>query len=128
MKTVFLLLTLILIGYVVIHRERMYLRDPIATVYRDGAKVDGAEVFINYSNDVLVQVGHHMQMEEYLVQNWNGLPGVPLELKCVQSLGCLATADHAPMEPIHGATKAEMTNREISFRDGTGSALRVTLR
>ncbi len=128
MKTVFLVLTLVLLGWGVVNRERLYVRDPLATMYRDGVKVADAEVFINYSNDVMVQIGHHMQMEEYLVQSWNSVPGVPVELRCLQSIVCHAVADHAPMQPIAGATKAEMTDREVSFRDGGGAAVRITLR
>lgn len=128
MRTTFLLIALLIVGFIVINRERIYLRDPLAAVYKDEVKVDGAEVFINYSNDVLVQVGHHMQMEEYLVQEWNGIPGVPVELRCLQGIACHAVADHAPTVPIAGATKAEMTNRQVSFRDGSGAAIRITLR
>ncbi len=128
MKTVFLLLTLLLIGFVVVHRQRLYLRDPIAVLYRDEVKVEGAEVFINYSNDVLVQIGHHMQMEEFLIQQPNAVPGVPTELKCVQGVVCMAKTDQVAAEPLHGAAKAEMTNRQVSFRDGKGTLVRVTLR
>lgn len=128
MKTVFLVLTIVLVAFVAINRQRLYLRDPPGAMYRNDVKVEGAHVLINYTNDVLVQIGSGLQVQEYLVQGWSRVPGVPVELKCLEGLLCLAEADHAPIAPISGATRAAMTNREVSFADGAGAAIRITLR
>ncbi|NYF78500.1 hypothetical protein [Granulicella arctica] len=128
MRTILLVLTLVAVGYVAINRQRIYVRDPLGAVYRNEAKVDGAKVFINYSNDVLLQMGDGMQMEEYLVQGWNKMPGTPTELRCLQGLVCLTEADHAPMEPSVGASEAAMTNREVSFAENRATTFRITLR
>ncbi len=128
MKRLLLLLTLVLVGYIAVNRQRIYLRDPVAAVYRGGVKQGGDWVFINYSNDVLVEAGGVAPVAEFLVQGWNGVPGVPGELKCVLGMACLAAADHAPMVPLAGANLAAMTNREVGFVDGDGVAVRVTLR
>jgi hypothetical protein len=128
MKKILLLLTLILIAFIAINRQRIYLRDPLAAVYRNEVKQDGAWVFINYSNDVLVQTGGVQTTGEYLVQGWNNTPGSPAELKCLLGLACLAETDHAPMTPFPGAKPATMTNRQVAFKDGSGTAVRITLR
>ncbi len=128
MKTVFLLIALGFAVFVAVHRERIYLRDPLGVVYEDGVKQEGSQVYINYSNDVLVQFGTGLHIEEYLVQNWNGIPGVPVELRCLQGLVCLSQADHAPTAPLPGASRAQMSNREITFIDSEKVSVRVTLR
>jgi hypothetical protein len=128
MKRLLLLLTLVLVVFIALNRQRIYLRDPLGTVYRNEVKQDGAWVFINYSNDVLVQSGGITAVQQYLVQGWNGIPGTPVELKCLLAIACLAQEDHAPMMPLAGATKAVMTNRQVSFADGSGTVVHITLR
>ena len=128
MRTFFLVLTLVAVGFIAVNRQRLYLRDPLGAVYRNDVKQPHTRVFINYSNDVLVQHGENLQMEEYAVQGWNGVPGVPVELKCLQELACLASADHMPMSPLAGSTRAQMTNRQVSFTDETNKSVRIVLR
>ena len=128
MRTILVFLTLLAVTFIAINRQRLYLRDPLGAVYRNDVKQESARVFINYSNDVLVQQGDATRMVQYLVQGWNGVPGVPAELKCVQGMVCLAPADHAPMVPLLGASRALMTNRQVSFTDEMKTAVRVTLR
>jgi thiazole synthase ThiGH ThiG subunit len=128
MKRILILLTLVLVCFIAINRQRIYLRDPLATVYRNDIKQEGVHVFINYTNDVLVQTGSFTRVTSYVVQNWNATPGTPIELKCVQELACLAQDDHVPVLPIAGVSAATMTNREISFTDETKATIRITLR
>ena len=71
MKRIFALILICLIIFVVLHRQRIFLRDPLATVTRDDAKVGGVQVMINYTNDILLQDGSKPQHRLYLVQNWN---------------------------------------------------------
>jgi hypothetical protein len=56
-KKLFVLLALGFAVFVWVYRERLFLRDPLGVVERDGVKEDGARVFINYSNDVLMWDG-----------------------------------------------------------------------
>ena len=128
MKKLLLLLTVALVIFIGINRQRIYLRDPLGTVYRSEVKQDGAWVFINYNNDVLVQSGGITTIAEYLVQGWNEVPATPVEMKCVLGLACLAQEDHAAAVPLDGASKAEMTNQEVSFVDGEQAEVRIKLR
>ena len=128
MRKILVLLTIVALGFVLINRQRLYLRDPLGAVYRNNVKQEGARVFINYSNDVLVQAGKGPEIEEYLVQTWNGVPGLPGQMTCLQGMACLATADHAPMVPMLGASRAEMTPRQVSFVDDSRMAVKIVLR
>jgi hypothetical protein len=139
MKILLFVVFLILLGLVLLNRQRVYLRDPLATVYKstaqDGSgavKQAGVQVYINYSNDVLLL--HEAQAGGYslLVQHWNKTPGTPVELKCIHWMACLANADQADLLPVQaGPTfdpKVQMTDREVSFLDPRGAWTRVTLR
>ncbi len=128
MRTFLLIVTFVAVAFIAVNRRRLYLRDPIATVYRNEVKQTGTRVFINYSNDVLVQQGDSSQLEEYLIQGWNQVPGLPTQLKCLQSLACLAPADHAPMVPLLGVTHAQMSNRQVTFTDESHAGTRIVLR
>jgi hypothetical protein len=46
---------LLLAVLLVVFRQRVYVRDPLAEVERNGVAQDGARVFFNYSNDVLME-------------------------------------------------------------------------
>ncbi len=130
MRKVLLVLTVLLVGFVAVNRQRIYLRDPLGTVTRDGVKAADARVFLNYSNDVLVQVGSAKDgrtVEEFLAQGWNGLVGVPQQLTCLQAMACLTEADHAPMIPVAGAGRAMVGSRETVFTE-RGVTVRVGLR
>jgi hypothetical protein len=119
------ILVLLAVGFAVfvwVYRQRLFLRDPLGAVERGGAKQDGARVFINYSNDVLVQDGSRW----ILVQGWSGVAGVPARLNCVQGLACMTEAEHAEMTPT--GKQVEMSNRVVRFVDGEWGAVRVTLR
>jgi hypothetical protein len=128
MGKILAVVTLFLVIFVALNRQRIYLRDPLAAVYHNEVKEDGARVFINYSNDVLVQSGDFTHTKEILVQGWNGVPGIPVEMLCLQGLACLAQANHAPMVGWSGARTAVMTSKQISFEDGDGTSIRITLR
>ena len=53
MKRIFALLLICLIVFIALRRQRIFLRDPLANVTRDGTAVGGVQVMINYTNDVL---------------------------------------------------------------------------
>lgn len=127
MKRFLLLLSLAFIVFVAVYRERLFLRDPLAKVYRDGVRQQGVRVYINYSNDILVEDARGIP--SYMVQNWNRLPGVPESLTCLHAMVCWTDHDHATLVPLAGSgDPATMSDREVSYRGGDGGTVRVTLR
>jgi hypothetical protein len=125
-------LILALVVVLVIFRQRLFLRDPIATVERNGMQVSGVRVYLNYFNDILVEdTGTN---ERYLVQARDGaplVPGLPLHLTCLRGMACLTQRDYAPTIPLAGAgydPQVVMTSAYVTFTDGAGSAVRVELR
>jgi hypothetical protein len=137
LRKIFGLLVLVLVVFVVIYRQRIFLWDPLASVTRDGVKVRGVRTMINYSNDVLLQDSSAGKKRMYLVQNWNKVAEVPTApVKCLQGLGCLTDADQAlasalevgsrgRREPFEGVT---MTNKRVEFVDEDGALVEVRLR
>jgi len=127
MRRFLLLSSVALVVLVAVYRQRIFLRDPLAKVYRDGVRQQGVRVYINYSNDILVEGSADNQF--YMVQNWNRLPGVPQSLTCMHAMLCWSDHDHATLLPLAGsAGPATMSDREITFRQTDGGAVRVTLR
>jgi hypothetical protein len=126
MRKLILLLTVALIALAVLYHARLFLRDPLGKVERNGAPVPDARVFINYWNDILVQEdnGHRM----FVVQNINKLPGSPAGLTCIQGLLCITPSDQAVPGTADASTQAEMSAREVSFTDSLGSHVHVQIR
>jgi hypothetical protein len=116
----------------VVFRQRLFVRDPLAKVERNGLQQTEYRVYLNYFNDILVE--DLAQNRRYLVQAKNGVPmvpGVPVHLGCVRGLGCLTEADYAATEPLGGkgyAPDVEMTSAYVTFVDGDGTSMRVSLR
>src|SRR5260370_7405856 len=79
-------------------RRRIFVRDPLGKVERSGVAQGGTRVYINYSNDVLVEDSARQQF--VLVQGWNALPGVPQHLFCLTGLVCWTDADKAAVFPV----------------------------
>jgi hypothetical protein len=132
-----ILLTIGLAVFVVVYRQRLFLRDPLAVVTRDGVKVSGVAVMINYTNDVLLQDASAGRKRLYLVQNWNKVAEAPTApLRCIQGLACMADADQATGDAIAVGTRGRrspfegvtMTNRRVEFVDEDGALVEVTLR
>ena len=135
MKTFLLLVFLVALGFILVNRQRVYVRDPLATVYKNDVKQSGVQVFIDYSNDVLMlRNDGDRAISRMLVQGWNKTAGTPVILKCIRWMVCLADADHATTLPVEWSGKGKydprvsMTNREVSFVDGDGVTVRVMLR
>ncbi len=137
MKKVLALLTLLLIVFVVVYRQRIFLRDPLASVTRDGVKVSGVVVMINASNDVLLEDRSAGKRRLYLVQNWNKTAEVPtVALTCVQGLACMTNADQATGMAIVPGYRGKrpawegvtMTSRRVEFVDEDGALVQVALR
>ena len=87
------LLALLFAGFLFFNRQRVFLRDPLGSVMRDGVKEDGAMVFINYSNEVLLE-NDHAPMYVTVVQ-MGGHMGTPMGLKCIHWVACLTDNDVA---------------------------------
>jgi hypothetical protein len=137
MKKFLALVLLALVVFVAVYRQRIFLRDPLASVTRDGAKVSGVSVMINYSNDVLLHDHSGGTYRLYLVQNWNKQAEVPtVPLTCLQGLACMTDADQATATPIVPGSRGRrpawegvtMTNRRVEFVDEDGDLVQVVLR
>jgi hypothetical protein len=129
MRKILIIGTLLLVVFVAVFRQRIFLRDPLGKVERNGVAQEGARLYINYSNDVLVEDAARHQF--ILVQGWSMLPGVPQHLFCLTGLMCWMDADKAaafPVEGVGGRTRAVMSAKEVSFVDESGAAVRVKLR
>ena len=136
MKKLLLLLTVLLVIFILVDRERLYLRDPLAKVMRDGVRDEGAKVLINFSNDVLLQDGAGGRLRVYLAQNWDDMVIAPAEMKCLGAMVCLADGDHVAGTPVVAGSRGRrepfvgvtMTNRRVEFVDEDGALVQVTLR
>jgi hypothetical protein len=127
MKRFLVLSGIVLIVLVAVYRQRLFLRDPLAKVYRDGARQEGVRVYINYSNDVLLERPGD-ELPYRMVQHWNKTPGVPQLLTCMRAMVCWSDHDQATLVPLGSAGATTMSDREVSFSQRDGSVLRVTLR
>ena len=134
MKMFLVLVFVGLLVLILVNRQRVYVRDPIASVYGNGAKQSGVQVFINYANDVLLEQDEDPGSYRILVQHGSKMPGTPAILGCLRWMVCLTDADVATTLPMDWSgkgryePKVSMTSREVSFVGGDGVAMRVTLR
>ena len=88
MRKLLLLLVAIAAIFAFINRDRLFVRDPLGSVTRNGVKEHGAQVYLNYANDVLLE-NDNAPMYFYILQQ--GQPvGAPDALKCIHYLLCLA--------------------------------------
>src|SRR5450631_2782810 len=115
----FLILVVLIVIVLYFFRERVFLRDPLGAVYRDGVKQDGVQVYINQPEDVLLMKGN----DRLMVQRWDRMPAAPLRLTCLRWTMCFTDADNAPK--VAGAwndaykydPKVNFTDTEIFFVD-----------
>jgi hypothetical protein len=134
MKIIAFLLLVVLTMWIFFNRERIYVRDPKASVYRNGVKQSGVEVYFNYSNDILLQQNNGDRApSRTIVQQWDKMPGIPTSLTCLRWTACLSPADHAPMSPFGEIGKSgydpkvSMEGHLIQFVDAGGAQMRVEL-
>ena len=126
MRKLILLIIVAIIALAVVYHDRLFLRDPLGKVERNGAPVADARVFINYSNDILVQEDGGRQM--FVVQSYNKLPGSPAGLTCIQGMLCVTPSDQAVPGAASPGKEATMSDREVSFTDDLGSRVHVQIR
>ena len=138
MKKLLLVAFLVILTLVLTHRYRVFVRDPLATVYRsssangaDAVKQPGVHVYINYSNDVLL-MKEGSGAYTLLIQHSNRIPGYPTKLQCIHWMACLTDADQAATVPLEAGSqydpKVKMDDRTITFADPRGAVTRVELR
>lgn len=134
MKRILLLAFVVLIALVWLNRQRLYVCDPLATVYRNDVKQPDVQVLINYTYDVLLAKDDGPGAFRILVQDWDKMPGTPVILKCVRWMACLAEADRVPIIPMVWKGKGQydpkvlMSSHAVSFVAGDGSRVLVELR
>jgi hypothetical protein len=134
LKKILLTVFVVVLAFVWVNRQRVYVRDPLATVYKNDVEQSGVQVYINYSNDVLMELDAGSGGYRTMVQNWNKVPGTPLVLKCIRWTACMTDADYAVTSPLawNGKGKYDpqvaMSGREVSFVDADGAKVRVVLR
>jgi hypothetical protein len=129
LKRILIIGALLLMVLVAVFRQRIFVRDPLGKVERSGVAQDDTRLYINYSNDVLVEDAARHQF--VLVQGWNARPGVPQHLFCLTGLMCWTDSDKAavfPVEGVGGRTPAVMSAKEVTFVDESGAKVRVALR
>jgi hypothetical protein len=128
-RNILIVATVLLILFVAIFRQRIFLRDPLGEVERNGIRQDATRVYINYSNDVLLE--DLTRNNRYLVEGWSKVPGVPKHLTCVTGLACWTEENEAEVSPLGNAPNqahAAMSAKEVVFEDETGATIRVKLR
>ena len=122
-----LLVVLVGVVFIVVERQKLFVRDPLGSVMRDGVKEDGAQVYINYSNDVLIE-NDNPPVYVTLVQQGQKVGG-PAKIRCLHWLACLTDADVATKVAIDpGSLVESMTNRAVLFKSGNGRQTVVKLR
>jgi hypothetical protein len=132
MKKIIALIVIALIIFAVVYRQRLYVRDPLGSVTRDGVKEDGAQVYVNWSNDVLLEndnppAGTRGQMTLTLVQHARPI-GLPKQIHCLHWLICLTDADEATLVAADPGTYIEsMSSKQVVFHDYNGREAVVTL-
>ena len=126
MKRAFLLVVLLAFSYLLYNRQRVFVRDPLGSVVREGAKVKGSQVFINYSNDVLLQNDGPPLLITLLQQGKT--VGTPADLKCLHWIACLTDAESASLAEVEtGARITSMSSKTVEYRDGAGRTVVVSL-
>lgn len=125
MRKFIALLVLVAVVFLIWNRHRLYVRDPLGSVLRDGVKEQGAQVLINYSDDVLLQ-NYNAPMYVTLIQHGDrvGTPGI---LHCVAYVMCLLDADVPAFIATEDGAKVAMSGKVVEYRDATGRDTVVTL-
>jgi hypothetical protein len=125
-KKLILLAIVVFVVFVVVERQRLFLRDPLAKVTRDNVIEDNTRVYINYSNDVLLE---HTEAPVTLtiVQHGQHL-GTPRVLRCIHWLACMTDGDQAGLIETMTGPVGEMSGKLVEFKDDKGRDVRVTLR
>jgi hypothetical protein len=115
-KKFLFLLVIVVVVFVIWNRERLYLRDPLGFVTRDGVTEGGVQVYINYSNDVLLE-NDRAPMYLTLVQHGQRV-GTPVGVRCLHYVICRTDAAISPMVFEENFSVESMSSRFVRFRGG----------
>jgi len=125
MKKLLFVVLVVVIAFLYINRHRVYVRDPLASLTRNGVPESGAQVFINHSNDVLIE-NDNPPMYTTLVQHGEPV-GAPAKIYCLHWLICMTTDVHPPLLGTV-APADSMTDKLVTYRDRDGRTAVVTLK
>jgi hypothetical protein len=127
MKRWVLLFLLLVALFAFYERAHLYVRDFRASVTRNGVKEDGAQVFFNLSDDVLLE-NDNAPMYITLLQHDKPV-GEPAQLNCIHYFICLVAKDGETLPGSdEGARVQSMTSTGIEFRDSEKRDTIVTFR
>jgi len=126
MKKLLAFLLLVLVASLIYSRDRLYVRDPMAMVTRDGVAESGVQVFVNRRHDVLLE---HDGAPRYVTLMQHGQPvGTPKLLRCLHFVACLTETAVEPVLVSGGGARIEgMAGRSVAFRDPQGREAVVKL-
>ena len=117
MKKILLLVVLVLVVFVVFNRNRLFVRDPMGSVARNGVKEDGAQVYINAKNEVLIE-NDHAPMYVTVIQQGNHV-GTPKSIPGLHWLVYMSDADvWTLVAEDTNAVVESMTGKSVVMRDG----------
>lgn len=129
MKKLFLLIIAAAAVFILYNRHRLFLRDPLGSVTRDGTIENGAKIFINFDNEVLIE-NDNPPIHVTLVQKRSPQEvGTPLHIGCIHFVACLTDADTGSLaEPAEKVDIVQMTGKLVEYRDLKGSDVQIKLR
>ena len=117
------LLVLAMVGFY--YRQQIYVRDFRASVTRNGAVEDGAQVFISLNDDVLLE-NDNAPMYITLLQHDRPVRE-PKQLNCIHFFICYVADDGATLAGSdEGARLLQMTKNQVAYRDSEGKTAVVS--
>jgi hypothetical protein len=126
LKKLFLVAVLVFVVFVVVERQRLFLRDPLAKVTRDNVIEDNMRVYINYSNDVLLE--HTEEPVTLTIVQHGQHIGIPRMLRCLHWVACMTDGEQAGLVETMAGPVGEMSGKMVEFKDDKGRDVKVTLR
>ncbi|MDE1163604.1 MAG: hypothetical protein PW792_16895 [Acidobacteriaceae bacterium] len=126
MKWIFALVVLVLVVFIVVKRDQLYVRDPLAKVTHNGIEEEGAQVFINFNNEVYLE-NDNPPMHIALIQQNNHV-GVPKQIQCLHWVACMVDAPVATLLKKLPITVESMDAKKIVYHDAAGTQSAITLR
>lgn len=128
MRKLFLLLVVLAAAFLIYNRQRVFIRDPLASVTRNGSPESGTQVYINYTNDVLLENDHAPMYVALIQKRTPQVAGAPLHMQCVHFVVCLTDADIATLaEPPMPAVISESSGKRLAYKAQGGDEVQVTL-
>lgn len=126
MKKIIALLILVFAILLFMNRQRLYVRDPLGSVTRNGVQEQGAQVYINFSNDILLE-NDNPPIYFLLLQHGSRM-GAPVRFHCAHWVACLLDADIPTLDVASPPAEVEsMTGKTVTFRDEEKHEVVVTL-